>query len=39
MIDDFKVSGEWKINLTMKINFSSLRDSNEKQLMNYKVAT
>ena len=33
---DFKPSSEWKINLTIKINFSSSRSSNEKQLMNSK---
>ena len=33
---DCKPSGEWKINLTIKINFSSSRGSNEKQLMNSK---
>ena len=33
---DGKPSGEWKINLTIKINFSSSRGSNEKQLMNSK---
>ena len=36
MIDYFKVSGEWKINLTMAINFLSSRASNEKILMNSK---
>lgn len=29
MIDDLKKSSEWKVNLTMKLNFISSTDSNE----------
>ena len=36
MISDLKRSGEWKINLTMKMNFMSRKDSNEKCLMHSK---
>ena len=33
MISDLKKSGEWKIHLTMKMNFMSSKYSNEKRLM------
>ena len=31
MIDNITTSGEWKIHLTMKINFVSSKDSYEKR--------
>ena len=33
MIDDIKKSGEWKIDLTMKMKFMSSKDSDENPLM------
>ena len=33
---EFRPSGAWKINLTMKINFMPLKDSNENRLMHCK---
>ena len=37
MINDFKSKGEWKIQLTAEINFTSLKpDSNEKRIMHTK---
>lgn len=33
MIEHLRTSGEEKIHLTMKINFTSLKDSDEKHLM------
>ena len=31
MIDDIRASGEWKIHLTMEINFMLSKDSSESQ--------
>ena len=37
MINDYKSKGEWKIQLTAEINFTSLKpDSNEKRIMHTK---
>ena len=36
MIDEFKKSGERKIHLTMKVNFVSSKDNNDKQLIHSK---
>ena len=37
MINDYKIKGEWKIQLTAEINFTSLKpDSNEKRIMHTK---
>ena len=36
MINDLKTSGEWKINLTLKINYMSSKDSYEKWLLHSK---
>ena len=37
MINDYKSKGEWKIQLTAEINFSSLKpDSNETRIMHIK---
>ena len=36
MIDELKKSGEWKIHLTMKINFVSSKDNDDKQFMHSK---
>ena len=37
MIKDYKSKGEWKIQLTAEINFTSLKpDSNEKHVMHMK---
>ena len=33
MIDDLRISGAWKIHLTMKINFMSTKNCNEKNLV------
>ena len=33
MIDDYKTRREWKIKLTMKINFISAKDSEETRTM------
>ena len=35
MVDDLKKSGKWKIHLTMKMNFTSSRDSDEKRIMHF----
>ena len=34
MIDEHKTEGEWKIQLTMAVNFISSKDSNETRTMN-----
>ena len=34
--DDLRTFSEWKIHLKMKINFTSLKESDEKQLMHSK---
>ena len=40
MINDYKSEGEWKLQLTAEINFSSLKpDSNETRIMHTKVIT
>ena len=36
MINDVKIQGEWKIELTMEINFMSSKDSNETRTMHTK---
>ena len=36
MINYHKTQGEWKIHLTMTINFSSSKDSNETRTMHMK---
>ena len=36
MIDDYKSKGEWKIQITMRIIFTSLIDKNETQVMHTK---
>ena len=37
MINDYKSKGEWKIQLTAEINFTSLKpDSDEKRIMHTK---
>ena len=36
MINDVKIQGEWKIELTMEINFMSSKDSNETHTMHTK---
>ena len=36
MINDVKIQGEWKIELTMEINFISSKDSNETRTMHTK---
>ena len=36
MINDLKRSGQWKIILIMKMNFTSSKDSNKKCLMHSK---
>ena len=37
MINNYKSKGEWKIQLTVEINFTSLKpDSNEKRIMHTK---
>ena len=36
MINDLKRSGEWKVHLTMKMNFMSLKDRDAKCLMHSK---
>ena len=36
MINDLKKSGEWKIHLTMKMNFTWSKNSNEKRLIDCK---
>ena len=36
MINDLKKSGEWKIHLTMKMNFTWSKNSNEKCLIDCK---
>ena len=38
MINDYKGKGEWKIQLTAEINFTSLKqDSNQKRIMHTKI--
>ena len=36
MINDYKTRSEWKIQLTMRINFISLKDSKESRTMYFK---
>lgn len=36
MIDNFRAYGEWENHLSIKINFLSSRDSDEKRLMHSK---
>ena len=36
MIDELKKSGEWKIHLTMKVNFMPSKDNEDKQLVHSK---
>ena len=36
IINDYKTQGEWKIQLTMEINFISSKDSNETRIMHTK---
>ena len=36
MINDLKISSEWKIHLTLKINFMSSKDNNKIHLMHSK---
>ena len=36
MIDELKKSGEWKIHLTMKVNFTPSKDNDDKQLAHSK---
>ena len=33
MIDKFKKLGEWKIHLTMEVNFISSKDNDDKRIM------
>ena len=36
LIDDYKAEGEWKIHLTIAINFISTKDSDETRTMHTK---
>ena len=36
MIDKFKKLGEWKIHLTMEVNFMSSKDNDDKRIMHSK---
>ena len=37
MIDKFKKLGEWKIHLTMEVNFMSSKDNDDKRIMHSKM--